>query len=118
MTSKRVKKRAKHIKNDRKLKRDLAEFLVMYTATWHHININDVLLNGHRGFLSMSEEELIKKFDSAYIDLKQICMEMSKSGEWKELTDCGWSPSKLEITRAALSTAESIYNKLFEEIVL
>ena len=68
MTQKRLRKIAKNIVGQPKLKKDIAAFLA---KNIHNDNkrlsteqIQSMLINGNRGFLAMNEKELTDKFDA------------------------------------------------------
>jgi hypothetical protein len=113
MISKRVKKRAKNLRNKRKLKMTIISFVVDYNLAHGKISIHDMLMHGHRGFMHMSEEELIRNFDICYGELNKLKKDMDDLDEAKRYVH-----PRIRGIQELLTRGDSICDILFEEIVL
>lgn len=119
MAKRRLRKVAKDIKKQPKLKKKIAEFLANnYNLTMSEAR--QMLLKGHRGYLSMHEKELSDLFDAKYDELLSDIE--SKNEEIKEYEHDAWYVKIIRTDIDNISKikqeAEEIYDAIFEGIYL
>lgn len=112
----KMSKIAKDIKNQPKLKKALATYIANNTKV---TDITDLLINGHRGFLAMSEKELTKLFDDKYDEMNNSLKELDeKAAEAsKAYLKHGYLNQKKSIEQQ-LKEANELYDSLFEQLFL
>jgi hypothetical protein len=108
----KMSKIAKDIKNQPKLKKEIASFLAKNSKIK---NEQDVLLHGHRGFLAMTEKELTKEFD-ALVERTVKDLEFCK----KEMAErpSHWMASAISKNEILLKEAETVSSSIFDAIFL
>ncbi len=120
MSRPKLRKMAKNIKNQPRLKKILAEYLTKRTFDEKNYNAYSMLLNGHRGFLAMSEKELTDKFDNVYIELEEEvkAAEKDRLEEDPSSWGVGYLDGRVKDKKKILAKADKIYDEIFEELFL
>lgn len=109
----KMSKLAKDIKNQPKLKKQLAEYIASNTRA----DLKTILLEGHRGFLAMSEKELCGIFDEKVDGLKKTLAEYEEIMKDPNLRQRRFEPELLSC-KSKLKEAEALYDSLFEHLFL
>lgn len=113
-----MSKLAKDIKNQPKLKKALATYIAENTKVTAD-NMLDFLLEGHRGFLAMSEKELTNKFDAMYEGFHRRIAELeSKIGEAQNSYTRSNIENEIKSSEAKIKEADALYDALFEQLFL
>lgn len=120
MAKKKLKKIAKNIAKQPKLKRKLAEYLASVHGRVSPNELETMLTKGHRGYLAISEKELTDLFDKKY---EVLIKEKEEAVE--KLADIGpsqWSSRHVAHTVKGcdikISAADKIMDALFEDVFL
>ena len=92
MSQRKLRKIAKNIKSQPKLKKVMATYLAENYGRLSNDEIKNILINGHRGFLAMSEKELTGLIDNEY--------------------------DKLIKNNCSLVEIEKVYDEIFEGVFL
>ena len=121
METKKTRRLAKDLTRMPRFKKKIAEWLTLHDGK--SINILQVKLTGHRGYLSMSEKELTDSFDSVVEGLVKLLesqqKELAEAIADKESTyEINRIKRYIEETESTLKTSEDIVNEIMEELVL
>lgn len=108
----KMSKIAKDIKNQPKLKKALATYIAENTEIVDKVAL---LVEGHRGFLAMSEKELTKKFDEMYDEFNKRLQDEKEAMQANPLKRYGWKTADYE---ARIKEADDLYDALFEQLFL
>ena len=108
-----MSKIAKDIKNQPKLKKALATYIAENSEILDPIAL---LLEGHRGFLAMSEKELTKKFDEMYDGFNDQLKE-AKTKLIETPRSWFYVVAEKELTQK-IKEADELYDSLFEQLFL
>lgn len=108
----KMSKIAKDMKNQPKLKKALATYIAENTKISDPVAL---LVEGHRGFLAMSEKELTKKFDEMYEEFNKRLKEEKEAMQANPLKQYGWRTADYE---ARIKEADDLYDALFEQLFL
>jgi len=105
---------SKKIKGDIFFKKKLAEFLADLEVDLGTTDVKSMLLNGNRGYLAMNEKDLCDIFD------RQV--EKLRNGQLSPLrfkgVHPGWSDKGDKAAKQYLEYAESLYDLIFEKVIL
>lgn len=123
MAKQKLRKIAKNIGKQPKLKKKLAEYLASTHNKVTPDELTNMLLKGHRGYLAMTEKELTdlfdKKYESLTIQLQDLKTEEAelKTGIRKRSYwgDYGKGIKKVQ---EQIDQADTVYDALFEEVFL
>lgn len=108
----KLRKIAKNIQKQPKLKKLLAEYLADQPE--FTIDVRKVKIYGHRGFLAMTEKDLTDMFDKHYEDLSKKLEEAEAS----KARLSPWETNHMTSIKTRLTKAEQIYTEIFEEVFL
>ena len=107
-----MSKIAKDMKNQPKLKKALATYIAENTRIPDTLTL---LLEGHRGYLAMTEKELTKIFDKMYEELTTSFKEEQEAMIANPLKRYGWKSTEYE---RKIKEADALYDSLFEQLFL
>ena len=114
----RMRKMAKNIAKQKKLKKMMAEFIAkreFKDIIRDREKLMDMLVKGHRGLLAMNEKELADKFDKLYDQLdsnKNLMLDV-------EFDDRGYYwEENMKTLNQTIAEAEKIYGEVFEDVFL
>jgi len=110
---KKLRKIAKSLKNQPKLKKILAEYLASVNKAG--FDVEKALIYGHRGYMAMTEKDLTDLFDSHFEEIIENNNRILES----EGTRSPWSfERELEDSQSELDKANKISDLLFEQAFL
>ena len=104
------------IRGDKAIKKKIAEFLAQYDVNYSHINVQELLQYGHRGYLAMSEKDLYSLMDQRYLTL--MSSEFFK--ELPKMNVSSWNREEsIEKERLRMiASAKSVFDEIFEKSCL
>ena len=106
------------IRGDKAIKKKIAEFLAKFDIRYSHINVQELLMSGHRGYLALSEKDLYKEIDNRYAILQNE--EKFEALPKMENISGGWNRKEtIAKTREEMLTqAKLIFDEIFEKAFL
>jgi len=114
MSKKKLRKIAKNITNQPKIKKEIATFLVVHDISRPHID--DVMMFGHRGFLAMSEKELTDRFDKLYESF--LVLKVKDDEIRSQHIANGYKVTFPSYYDVKIEAAEKLYDSIIDELLL
>ena len=110
----------KNIAKQPKIKKKLAKFLAESYGLVPVDIQQDMLINGHRGYLAMTEKELTDLFDKEYEKLladkkkREDTRDEHNHGSWE------WAHYAADVEKVdkKIEQADEVYDSIFEEVFL